>query len=126
MVEANRVSVTANALTGMSTGWLKSTRRKTIPLSGWQLSPAYADFDAAQRFDVAGIATVESPLCRAGEVLDEQLVARDDAVRRTQLRSPINGIVKSMVFGVICSFVALYQGYESQPTPAGVSAALPQ
>jgi len=34
-----------------------------------------------------------------------------------------NGIVKSMVFGVICSFVALYQGYESQPTPAGVSAA---
>ena len=34
-----------------------------------------------------------------------------------------NGIVKSMVFGVICSFVALYQGYESQPTPAGVAAA---
>ena len=34
-----------------------------------------------------------------------------------------NGIVKSMVFGVLCSFIALYQGYEAQPTPAGVSAA---
>jgi phospholipid/cholesterol/gamma-HCH transport system permease protein len=32
-----------------------------------------------------------------------------------------NGVVKSMVFGVICTAVALYQGYESQPTPEGVS-----
>jgi phospholipid/cholesterol/gamma-HCH transport system permease protein len=32
-----------------------------------------------------------------------------------------NGIVKSMVFGVICTFVALYQGYETQPTPEGVA-----
>ena len=32
-----------------------------------------------------------------------------------------NGIVKSMVFGVICTFVALYQGYETQATPEGVA-----
>ncbi len=32
-----------------------------------------------------------------------------------------NGVVKSMVFGVICTFVALYQGYETQPTPEGVA-----
>lgn len=32
-----------------------------------------------------------------------------------------NGIVKSMVFGVICTFVALYQGYETQATPDGVA-----
>ena len=32
-----------------------------------------------------------------------------------------NGIVKSMVFGVICTFVALYQGYEAQATPEGVA-----
>ena len=32
-----------------------------------------------------------------------------------------NGIVKSMVFGVICSFVALYQGYETDATPEGVA-----
>lgn len=34
-----------------------------------------------------------------------------------------NGIVKSMVFGVACTFVALYQGYESQATPEGVARA---
>jgi phospholipid/cholesterol/gamma-HCH transport system permease protein len=32
-----------------------------------------------------------------------------------------NGIVKSAVFGVICTFVALYQGYEAQATPEGVA-----
>jgi phospholipid/cholesterol/gamma-HCH transport system permease protein len=34
-----------------------------------------------------------------------------------------NGIVKSMVFGLALSFIALYQGYEAQPTPEGVSRA---
>ena len=32
-----------------------------------------------------------------------------------------NGIVKSVVFGVICTFVALYQGYETRATPEGVA-----
>ena len=32
-----------------------------------------------------------------------------------------NGVVKSAVFGVICTFVALYQGYETQATPEGVA-----
>jgi len=32
-----------------------------------------------------------------------------------------NGIVKSFVFGVICTSVALYQGYETQATPEGVA-----
>jgi phospholipid/cholesterol/gamma-HCH transport system permease protein len=32
-----------------------------------------------------------------------------------------NGIVKSCVFGVICTFVALYQGYETSATPEGVA-----
>jgi phospholipid/cholesterol/gamma-HCH transport system permease protein len=32
-----------------------------------------------------------------------------------------NGIVKSSVFGVICTFVALYQGHETQATPEGVA-----
>jgi hydrogenase expression/formation protein HypD len=40
-----------------------------IPLSGWRLSPAYAEFDAEQRFHVTDIRTEESPLCRSGEVL---------------------------------------------------------
>jgi hydrogenase expression/formation protein HypD len=41
----------------------------TIPASGWRLAPAYADFDAETRFDVTGITTEESGLCRSGEVL---------------------------------------------------------
>ena len=32
-----------------------------------------------------------------------------------------NGIVKSTAFGVICTFVALYQGYETEATPEGVA-----
>ncbi len=32
-----------------------------------------------------------------------------------------NGVIKSMVFGVICTAVALYQGYETEATPEGVA-----
>jgi phospholipid/cholesterol/gamma-HCH transport system permease protein len=32
-----------------------------------------------------------------------------------------NGIVKSFVFGVICTAVALYQGFETEATPEGVA-----
>ena len=32
-----------------------------------------------------------------------------------------NGIVKSAAFGVVCTYVALYQGYETEATPEGVA-----
>lgn len=41
----------------------------TIPLSGWSLSEKFRDFDAEYKFEVSGIKTQESPLCRSGEVL---------------------------------------------------------
>ncbi len=34
-----------------------------------------------------------------------------------------NGMIKSVVFGVACTFVALYQGYEANATPEGVAQA---
>ncbi|WP_431475577.1 lipid asymmetry maintenance ABC transporter permease subunit MlaE [Massilia eburnea] len=34
-----------------------------------------------------------------------------------------NGFVKSVVFGVAITYIALYQGYEAQPTPEDVSGA---
>ena len=34
-----------------------------------------------------------------------------------------NGVVKSFVFGVTVTFIALFQGFEAQPTPEGVSLA---
>ena len=32
-----------------------------------------------------------------------------------------NGVVKSFAFGIVCTAVALYQGYETQATPEGVA-----
>ena len=32
-----------------------------------------------------------------------------------------NGIVKSFAFGIVCTAVALYQGYETEATPEGVA-----
>jgi hydrogenase expression/formation protein HypD len=40
-----------------------------IPKSGWRLSEEYRHYDAECRFEVLGIETKESPLCRSGEVL---------------------------------------------------------
>ncbi len=40
-----------------------------IPRSGWRLSEAYREFDAEQRFQITGIHTEESNLCRSGDVL---------------------------------------------------------
>ena len=34
-----------------------------------------------------------------------------------------NGLVKSFVFGIAVTFIALWQGYEAHPTPEGVSRA---
>jgi phospholipid/cholesterol/gamma-HCH transport system permease protein len=34
-----------------------------------------------------------------------------------------NGVLKSVVFGIAVTFIALYQGYEAKPTPEGVSRA---
>ncbi len=34
-----------------------------------------------------------------------------------------NGVIKSLVFGLAVTFIALYQGFEAQPTPEGVSRA---
>ncbi len=40
-----------------------------IPKSGWRLNADYRDFDAEERFQITGIHTAESPLCRSGDVL---------------------------------------------------------
>ncbi len=37
------------------------------------------------------------------------------------IRDVGNGVLKSVVFGIICTFVALYQGYEAEATPEGVA-----
>jgi hydrogenase expression/formation protein HypD len=44
-----------------------------IPQSGWRLSAKYRQFDAELRFAVQEIATLESDVCRSGEVLRGRL-----------------------------------------------------
>jgi phospholipid/cholesterol/gamma-HCH transport system permease protein len=39
------------------------------------------------------------------------------------LRDVNEGIVKSLVFGVACSLIAVYEGYQCEPTPEGVGLA---
>ncbi|MCP6726169.1 ABC transporter permease, partial [Klebsiella pneumoniae] len=35
----------------------------------------------------------------------------------------INGIIKSLVFGIAVTLIAVFEGYDATPTAAGVSAA---
>ncbi len=35
----------------------------------------------------------------------------------------LNGVIKSIVFGVVVTWIALFQGYDATPTSAGVSRA---
>lgn len=41
----------------------------TIPQSGYRLTPDYAEFDAEQRFAVAGLQVAESQVCISGQIL---------------------------------------------------------
>jgi phospholipid/cholesterol/gamma-HCH transport system permease protein len=35
----------------------------------------------------------------------------------------LNGVIKSMVFGVACTLIAVFEGYDAPPTAEGVSRA---
>jgi phospholipid/cholesterol/gamma-HCH transport system permease protein len=90
----------------------------------------------APRF-VAGI--ISMPLLAAifsavgvagGYVVGVLMIGIDPGAFWSQMQSGVdvwddvgNGIIKSVVFGVACTFVALYQGYEAEATPEGVAQA---
>jgi hydrogenase expression/formation protein HypD len=67
-----------------------------IPGSGWRLSERYRDFDAEHRFQVAGLRTAESPLCRSGEVLQGLLKPNECAAFGKQC-TPRNPLGATMV-----------------------------
>jgi hydrogenase expression/formation protein HypD len=67
-----------------------------IPRSGWQLSPKYHEFDAERRFDVTGIHTAESSLCRSGEVLQGLIKPHECAAFGKQC-TPRNPLGATMV-----------------------------
>jgi hydrogenase expression/formation protein HypD len=67
-----------------------------IPQSGWRLSERYREFDAELRFDVAGIRTAESTLCRSGEVL-QGLIKPNECAAFGKQCTPRNPLGATMV-----------------------------
>ena len=58
------------------------------------------------------------------------LLGVDDGAFWSQMQAKIdwredvvNGVIKSLVFGVVCTWIALFQGYDALPTSEGVSRA---
>ena len=68
-----------------------------IPGSGWRLSAKYRDFDAENRFDVRGIRTAESSICRSGEVLQGLIKPHECAAfgRECTPRNPLGATMVS-------------------------------
>lgn len=65
-----------------------------------------------------------------GYVVGVQMIGVDEGAFWSQMQAGVdfwddivNGVIKSVVFGFAVTFVALYQGYEAQPTPEGVARA---
>lgn len=65
-----------------------------------------------------------------GYLVGVQLIGVDAGAFWSQMQANIdvrrdilNGVIKSFVFGMAVTFTALFQGYEAQPTPEGVSRA---
>lgn len=65
-----------------------------------------------------------------GYIVGVQLIGVDEGAFWSQMQDGVdvwndiaNGVIKSVVFGIAVTFIALYQGYEAQPTPEGVARA---
>jgi phospholipid/cholesterol/gamma-HCH transport system permease protein len=65
-----------------------------------------------------------------GYVVGVLMIGVDEGAFWSQMQGGIdvwsdvgNGVIKSVVFGFAVTFIALFQGYEAQPTPEGVSRA---
>ena len=65
-----------------------------------------------------------------GYLVGVQLIGVDSGAFWSQMQAGVdfrddilNGVIKSVVFGVAVNAIALYQGYACQPTPEGVSRA---
>ena len=67
-----------------------------IPSSGWRLSEKYRAFDAEHRFDVRGIHTEESSICRSGEVL-QGLIKPNECAAFGKQCTPRNPLGATMV-----------------------------
>jgi phospholipid/cholesterol/gamma-HCH transport system permease protein len=65
-----------------------------------------------------------------GYIVGVKMIGVDEGAFWSQMQAGVdvwkdiaNGVIKSIVFGFAVTFIALFQGYEAQPTPEGVSRA---
>ena len=65
-----------------------------------------------------------------GYLVGVQLIGVDSGAFWSQMQNGVdvfsdvgNGVIKTVVFGFICGFTALFVGYEAKPTPEGVARA---
>jgi phospholipid/cholesterol/gamma-HCH transport system permease protein len=65
-----------------------------------------------------------------GYIVGVQMIGVDEGAFWSQMQGGVdvwndvmNGVLKSIVFGFAVTFIAVYQGYQSQPTPEGVARA---
>jgi hydrogenase expression/formation protein HypD len=86
-----------------------------IPKSGWRLSERYRHYDAEQRFEVTGIQTQESGLCRAGEVLQGLIKPNECGAfgRECTPRTPLGATMVSTEGA--CSAYYLYRRLDGTP-----------
>lgn len=63
-----------------------------------------------------------------GYLVAVPLIGVDDGAFWSQMQANVdvrldimNGLIKSVVFGVVCTMIALFQGYDAPPTAEGVS-----
>lgn len=65
-----------------------------------------------------------------GYFVGVQLIGVDEGAFWSQMQNGVdvwkdvgNGVIKSVIFGFAVTFIALFQGYEAEPTPEGVARA---
>lgn len=65
-----------------------------------------------------------------GYIVGVKLIGVDEGAFWSQMQGGVdfwtdivNGVIKSVIFGIAVTFIAVFQGYEAQPTPEGVSRA---
>ena len=94
-----------------------------IPSSGWRLSEKFREWDAEHRYEVTGIRTEESAVCRSGEVL-QGLIKPHECAAFGKECTPRNPLGATMVSSEgACAAYYAYRRLDltdvSAPEPAG-------
>jgi phospholipid/cholesterol/gamma-HCH transport system permease protein len=105
-------------LSGMEMMAVDPVRRVVAPrfLGGFIAMPLLAAIFSVMAIGVAG-----------GHLIGVELLGVDEGAYWSQIHAQVefqdiwNGIVKSVVFGTVISWIAVYQGYHAAPTSVGVS-----